>query len=289
MEKLRIYFLSIFIFFSCNGNNATESKHFGVKDDTLSNCAKAEMLFEEKGSQGTYRSQLYLDSAIKLCPSLAKAWREKGVPFLKRGDYATWLSYLNRAVEISPSDFLDIRAWCKVKFLHDYNGALEDFKNFDLLHAKNPKIIGDYNIYTWMALCETGLNNHEIALRYANKSIAISSKEHGEEWVGMYDFLYRGNIKLALKDYKGALEDFNKQLRNSDKLAEGYYYQGLAFLRQKKKKDAKKSFKKSIYYFTNGYTMSDPYVEMPFKVYLSDAEIELSKLLSPPAYDTHTP
>ncbi len=278
MEKLRIYFPSIFIFLSCYGNNAAESKQFGVKEDTLSNCAKAEMLFEEKGDQGTYRSQFYLDSAIRLCPSLAKAWREKGVPFLKRGDYARWLTYLNRAIEISPVDFLDIRAWCKAKFLHDYNGALEDFKNFELLTPETPRVIGDYNIYTWMALCETALNRHEAALNYANKSIAISSKEHGEEWVGMFDFLYRGNIKLALKDYQGALEDFNKQLLNSDKLAEGYYYQGLAFLGQKKKKEAKKSFKKSIYYFKNGYTMSDPYVEMPFKIYLSDAKIELSKL-----------
>ncbi|WP_333624730.1 hypothetical protein [Sphingobacterium siyangense] len=278
MEKLRIYFPSIFIFLSCHGNNAARSKQFGVKEDTLSNCAKAEMLFAEKGDQGTNSSQFYLDSAIRLCPNFAKAWREKGVPFLKRGDYATWLAYLNRAIEISPIDFLDIRAWCKAKFLHDYKGALEDFKNFDLLTTDTPKVIGDYNIYTWMALCEAGLNHHEAALKYANKSIAISSEEHGEEWVGMFDFLYRGNIKLALKDYKGALEDFNKQLRNSDKLADGYYYQGLALLGQKKKKDAKKSFKKSIYYFTNGYTMSDPYVEMPFKVYLSDAEIELSKL-----------
>ncbi|MDR3006904.1 MAG: hypothetical protein LBV59_03155 [Sphingobacterium sp.] len=249
-----------------------------MKADTLSNCAKAEMLFEEKGNQGTYRSQFYLDSAIRLCPNLAKAWREKGVPFLKRGDYATWLNCLNRAIEISPADFLDIRAWSKAKFLHDYKGALEDFKNFDLLRPENPKVIGDYNIYTWMALCESGLDHYKLALEYANKSIAISSKEHGEEWVGMYDFLYRGNIKLVLKDYKGALEDFDKQLRNSDKLAEGYYYKGLALLGQKRKKDAKKSFEKSVYYFVNGYTMLDPYVEMPFKVYINDAKIELAKL-----------
>ncbi|WP_313265506.1 hypothetical protein [Sphingobacterium sp.] len=162
--------------------------------------------------------------------------------------------------------------------MHDYKGALEDFKNFDLLRPENPKVIGDYNIYTWMALCEIGLDHYKLALAYANKSIAISSKEHREEWVGMYDFLYRGNIKLVLKDYKGALEDFDKQLRNSDKLAEGYYYQGVAFLRLKRKKDAKKSFEKSVYYFVNGYTMLDPYVEMPFKVYIHDAKIELAKL-----------
>lgn len=257
------------------GQNTAVSDSSTNSPDSLDACAKAEILYAKNAWQGSYKSQQYLDSAFMLCPNMAKARHEKSVPFLKRGDYASWIAYLDEAIAIAPADFLDARAWCKAKFLHDYSGALADFKHFDSITTAEIKAVGDNNIYTWMGLCEYGLGNYQAALQFLDKSIAAATAVHGEDWVGLYDFIYRGNIKLALKDYQGALADFNKQVNHTEKLADAYYYRGIALHKLQNKKEAKEAYQQALHFFNHGYTMTDPYVEMPFKIYPDEVESAL--------------
>src|SRR5262245_41232077 len=106
---------------------------------TDSNCARACRLYNEadKFYQGTRICQLYLDSAIRLCPGYAEAWHEFSVPFLKRGDFFTWRKYMDKAVELKPRAWLGTHGWCRFKFLKDYEGALEDLKRYDTLTEFN--------------------------------------------------------------------------------------------------------------------------------------------------------
>lgn len=267
MGYLWIFCLSFCLFaMACNGQR---------KAGPTTDCALAEQLYEQHGRQGSHRSQVYLDSAIRLCPDFAKAWREISVPYLKRGDYVTWLHYMDRAVELEPAYYLNIRGWCKIKFLHDYRGGLEDLLRYDQLVEGKLKMVGDYNIYAWIAIAKLGLKDSTSALEYLDKTIE-EALEQGEDWLGLYDYLYRGILKLALKDHHGAMEDFDEQIRLYDKLADAHYYKGLALKQMGQGAKARTSLEKARQLFVGeGYHITDPYVEMPWQVYLEDIDARL--------------
>lgn len=266
MEKWLIYCLSLFTILSCSKQSSKEEKVAGT------DCDLAELLYDQKGNQGSSHSQLYLDSAIRICPDFSKAYREKGVPYLKRGDYSTWFQYLNKAIELDPQSFLVIRAWCRTKFLHDYKGALEDFKAWDTMFEPGPRMVADNSIYSWMALCYAGLGDNTKALQCIDKSIEDAVREHGSEWVGLYDYFYRGNIKLAFNDFDGALADFDRQTELTDKIADVYYYKSIALLQLGRKKAAKEALFKARSLFINEQHIHDPYVEMPWQIWQEDIE-----------------
>ena len=274
MEKWLTYCLSCVIFATC----VQPSNRY---DETggLSDCELAERLYDEKGSQGSARSQHYLDSAIARCPDFAKAWHEKSVPYLKRGDYATWAYLMDKAVEIAPDVYLDIRGWCKVKFLHDYDGGLTDLQRYDMLVQGSPKMVGDFNIYTWMAFAKLGLQDSIAALAYLDKTIDEALQHLGPEWVGNYDYLYRGILKMEIGDSRSALADFDRQINHYEKLADGHYYKGLVLAKIGRKAEAKHNLERAKALFTgDGYHAQDSYVEMPWQVYLEDIEEALGQI-----------
>ncbi|SEL54257.1 tetratricopeptide repeat protein [Parapedobacter koreensis] len=269
MVKWWIYCLSLFVVTACGQRNTNRYD----PNAGLSDCELAERLYNQKGNQGSARSQQYLDSAIALCPAFAKAWHEKSVPYLKRGDYATWMQLINKVVELEPSNYLDTRGWCKVKFLHDYAGGLADLQRYDTLVAGSPKMVGDFNIHSWMAFAKLGLQDSSAALKYFDQTIDEAIRHLGPEWVGYHDYLYRGILKMELKDYDGALADLDRQIAHYDKLADGHYYRGLLLAKIGKKAQALASLEKAKALFTgDGYHAQDPYVEMPWQIYLEDIE-----------------
>ena len=66
---------------------------FITKDQPVEDCRAAEDIWqygEDRLEQGSPAWVRNLDSATNLCPGFAKAWREKGSPYVKRGDFAMW-------------------------------------------------------------------------------------------------------------------------------------------------------------------------------------------------------
>jgi tetratricopeptide (TPR) repeat protein len=231
-------------------------------------------------AQGSRNCQLYLDSAIRICPNYAEAWREFGVPFLKRGDFYTWRRYIDRAVQLKPRDFLGIRGWCRFKFLKDYTGALEDLKRYDTITNFNPRQTGDgvYSLYIVMALCERELGNYHEALSWFAKGIDSMLIQKGDYGIGLFDYLHRAVLKMKMKDYAGALSDLEKQIRKYEKFAENWYYKGLVLQTMNRQQEARDCFDKARRLFvSDGYHFSDPYCEVTDVVYLSDIDEAIRK------------
>jgi len=236
-------------------------------------------------AQGTRACENILDSALYYWPGYAEAWHEKSVPYLKRGDFFTWRKYVDKAVALKPLEYLGVRAWCRFKFLHDYEGALNDLVKLDTLTQFNPGQSGDgsYDLHIVMALSERELGYYKKAFHYFSIGIDTVLRQKGIQWVGLYDYLHRAVMRMRVKDYAGALSDLAKQIDKYSKFAETYYYQGQVLVLTGHPVEARKAFEKSKRLFiSEGYHLTDPYCEMPDAVYLEEIEEALSGIKATP-------
>lgn len=228
--------------------------------------------------QGSRPNQQYLDSAVRVCPTLAEAWRALSVPYLKRGDFATWRKYLDKAVDLQPLKTLDVRGWCRFKFLRDYEGALADLKRFDTLSRFAHRHTGDgtYSLYVVMALCERELGNYAAAAYYFTKGIDSIFYTKGKDFIGLFDFLHRAVMKIELKDYSGALADLEQEEKICKNYVETPYYKGIVYRAMGKYKLAKEQFEEARRRFKEGFHMVDVYCEMHDAVYPADIDEALA-------------
>ena len=255
-----------------------------VSDRTQTDgCKTAEEIWqfgEDHLEQGSPKWLSNLDSATNLCPGFAKAWSEKGSPYVKRGDFATWATYINKAVELDPTGFLPIRGWCRFSFLRDYEGAIADLTRLDTLVGFHTIYASDFNIYLIIGEANAALGKYDEALIYYDKDINNTMRDSGENWVGLYDYLYRGIAKYSTGNYSGALEDFNKEIKQYESLADAYYYKGLVYIQLGMKKEAKEQLEKALELINEkGFKHKDPYCEVQNEIYVSDIEAALSKLV----------
>ncbi|MCF6404876.1 hypothetical protein L3C95_18395 [Chitinophaga filiformis] len=275
MKKTYLLLYCCLIGLTVNGQ-----QNCSIYTDSLCNLACKLRNLSSSFAQGSRSSQEYLDSAARLCPDMADAWREISVPYLKRGDFVTWRKYLDRAVALQPARTLDVRGWCRFKFLRDYEGALEDLKRFDSLTHFASRHTGDgtYSLNVVMALCERELGNYDNAALYFSKGIDSIFYTKGKDFIGLFDFLHRAVLKLRQQDYSGALSDLHQQ----DKLCRNYvetsYYKGIAYRSLGKRKLAEQHFEKAARLYKEGFHMSDVYCEMLDAVYPSDVEEALAEM-----------
>lgn len=273
----KTYLLLYLCLLGCIANG---QQNCSIYTDSL--CSLACRLRNESSAfpQGSRSSQQYLDSAIRLCPDMADAWREISVPYLKRGDFVSWRKYLDKAVALQPARALDVRGWCRFKFLRDYEGALEDLKRFDSLTHFASKHTGDgtYSLYVVMALCERELGNYSNAAYYFSKGIDSIFYTKGKDFVGLFDFLHRAVLKLSMQDYTGALSDLRQQEKLCRNYVETSYYKGIAYRSLGKLKQARQQFENAARLYREGFHLSDVYCEMLDAVYPSDVNDALKAL-----------
>jgi len=220
-----------------------------------------------------------MDSALILCPSSAKAWGNKGIIYMMRGDVASWYLLAEKAVQFDPLYFLGNRAYHRMRYLRDYEGALKDLQKLDSIAGLRPVYVADVHSYILIGQCKEGLGDRAGALEYYNRSIENQIKERGESWVGTYDYLIRGILKYEMNDYEGALTDLDKQAKLYEQLADTYYYRGLVHKMTNHSDLARIDFEKAKELLTGqGFKRWDAQVVLVNEVYLSDIDTALTAL-----------
>lgn len=240
-------------------------------------CKKAYELvkFAEK-YQGYAYSQIAFDKAIELCPDFDYAYREKSVPYLKRGDFITWKKLIDKAVTLNPKENLGYRGWCQYQFLRNYTASLKDIETLENLVGENNigfSQNGNYSLCTVKALCYKGLGNNIKAIEIMEKQ--FSNKNYVPL---LFDFYHLGVSYFKQKNYLKAKENFEKQIINKDYYSEPYYYLSLILLQENKKEEAKKMIDKAIYYYDSSKFMKDAYTTIIDKVYQEEIHILQRKL-----------
>lgn len=222
--------------------------------------------------QGSRLCQLLLDSAIMACPTFAAAWREKSVPYLKRGDFATWRKWMDEAVRLEPRNYLFNRGWCMFKFLRDYTNALQDIMEYEQLtggqHSTSTDGVYDSRVVKAICMRETGDVKGAIAV--------FQQYFTDKKTPGLYDYLHSGVTRMKANDLKGALQDFRKETTIYRELADTYFYIGLVQEQLGQSAAARQSFQKAKKLFTGeGFTMYDIYAGFTDQVYLLQIEEKL--------------
>lgn len=230
---------------------------------------------EETYGQGTRGSQLKFDQAIALCPDFAYAYFEKAVPYLKRGDFVTYRRLIDKAVELSPMEYLGYRGGARYQFIRDYRGAISDLEKLDSLSAHDIgySINGDYQLNFVKALCYKALGQKTKALEIMEEQLA---KENYSPMT--YDYLHLGVLKMELGDLDGGILYLKKSIAYNEYLAEPYYYLALIYKKKKSLKDFMENMEKAKTHYLKGYRRFDPYVQPMDKIYLADIERELKTL-----------
>jgi hypothetical protein len=236
-------------------------------------CRQACDLYEspprQQSGQGTAASQAYFDQILALCPSFAPAWREKAVPYLKRGDFSTWKRLIDEAVRLQPAQYVGYRGWCRFQFLRDYAGARADLTRLMGLTNGQPGSSqdGELDLRLVLALCRRELGDRAGALALMNTYLP---ELEATQRVGLYDYLHRGVTRLQSGDYAGARADLLHELKQVSRLAETHYYLGQVYQQQHQPQLARQQWLRADSLFRLGYHRQDVYSESPDRVYLAD-------------------
>ncbi len=263
MEKFQKYCLSLLILVVYSNLQAQINCNAIEGED----CKKACEIYNDSGYQGSRESQENFDKAIALCPSFSDAFMEKSVPYLKRGDFVTWKTLIDQAVDINPKSQLGYRGWCKFQFLRDYKGAIADLEALEKIYPTGYlgySANGDYELHTTKAMCYSALGQKEKAVSIFESQLAKT--DHN---LGVYDHYQLGVTYFELGKYDKALENFEKQSKHNDFAENIYFKSKVAKIRNKDYLDLKELALKS---YDEGKNMRDVYTHHFNKVYRKQIE-----------------
>ncbi|UCA61834.1 hypothetical protein KB553_10020 [Chryseobacterium rhizoplanae] len=249
--------------------NTTSKGQVSCKNFDNDDCKKAcELANLAEPYQGYKQSQMAFDKAIELCPNFDYAYREKSVPYLKRGDFITWKKLIDKAVTLNPNNNLGYRGWCQYQFLRNYKAAINDIELLEKLVGNDNVGFsqnGDYSLQVVKALCYKGLGNNKKAIEILEKQI------HKKNYTRMfYDYYHLGILYFQEEKLEKAKIIFQKQILKDDYFAEPYYYLSLIFFKQEKTKKAKEYIIKALDYYNNNKIIKDRYTTNIDKIYKQD-------------------
>ena len=224
--------------------------------------------------------QLYCDSIIALCPNIAYAYRAKGIPYIKNGEYEKVFSLYEKMVELDPKAWTAYRGFCKCIFTKDYEGAILDFQKAQQLLPNGFEM--DHTYLFFEGLCNLELGNYSQAEKNLMQDISIQTKGNSSntEDIHFNTLLYVGILYYEMKENEKAKDYLLKCLSRYKELPDANYYlalvygrEGNAELRNKYLQIAKET--KSQGYGTNEDNV--PYAYYPHQITLYEIEKELRK------------
>lgn len=218
--------------------------------------------------------QQALDEAIAIDPTFSFAYEAKSTAYLKSGDFVTWFSLMNKAVELNPKEHLPYRGWCRYQFFRDYDGAIKDIETLDSLSKYDIgySVNAEYHLHIARALCYKALGQKQKALDIINHQLQEPNYQ-----AGLFDYLHLGVLYWELKHYNEASKALIKQQEIND-LAENRYYLGRVLIEIGKKDEALQQLKIAKEKYEKGDRMKDPYTQHADKIYLEDILAEIKDL-----------
>lgn len=235
-------------------------------------CLKCQQAIQHR--QGSRASQIHFDEALALCPTFAYAPYEKSVPYGKRGLTREWKKWMDKAVELRPTEYLGLRGWDHFIWMRNYEATIADLEKLAEMLGYDIGMTGDgtYHLEILRGLAYKGLKNYPKALE------VIQAQMNKEGYhVGLYDHLHVGVLYLELGEPKLALEALKRQ-QEENEISEVYFYSAKAHQLQGNAQARKENLQLALDFYERGKTMNNPYRQLPDRIYKLDITEELEKM-----------
>lgn len=236
--------------------------------DKDTNCHVACLELEKANRHygGDQSFQKHLLTSIELCPGFHQAYFELSVNYAKRGLMHEWIKLIDKAVELSPKDHLGWRGWYHWFFMRNYEKAIADIDSLDALSNYDIGTTGDglYHLNILKGLCYKGLGDLNKAIALIENTIA-----NEEYYQGSYDYLHLGVLYLNTDQFEKALDAFEVQ-NSFNEISEVYYYSALVHWKLENTEKALSYLNLALEKYDAQKSMSDPYIQLPDKIYRSD-------------------
>lgn len=269
MVKSSLYFLSLlFICFGCQRSpqklDAISLLSKAEKDSIIK--LKYKVFFQTH--QGTPKAMTLLDEILELDSTNAEAWRERSIPYLKRGFPGQWFENYEKAIVHDAKEWVGWRGYNYLFFYKDYKRAIADFDATDSLTEGFTDFPQAMSVDFLRGIAYYGLGSYDSALFFLQRYIDAELKGSGGlDFIDQNAFLYKGRIFQKLNNHDSALMAFNTGLKIFDQSSDLHYHKSYSFSALENLAMAKTEAKLAKKYFELGYTHRRPYVEVLDQIY----------------------
>lgn len=252
LKILKIFLSSLFLLLSLV---VASFLLFGPKEDRFHIA---------ESMQGNLFSQKLFDLLKFQYPNYSEVYFEQSVAFNKYGSHAKGFALLDQAVALDPSLHLGYRGYMKLRFLRDYEGALEDFNRLDSLTPNFVDAPWGEEIDFLRGEVYFGKQEYEKAIYFFTRNI----ENNKEDWVDIYTFVYLGLCEYNLGNYVTAINEFQRTLKQSAKTPEAYFGMAMAYEQLGEYDKAFEHITKAEEYIR--YKRDDAYNEYLNEIYLAE-------------------
>lgn len=237
--------------FSCYAQKSIDCSNVAVQDSLFNLYSKKARSFgfDHPGWDQSF------DSLIAICPNIAEAYQEKGLPHLFKGNYDKVFEYNDKAVELDPKRWTGYRGYLHCIYAKNYEKAIQDFENATQLTPNG--FIQDHTYWFFLALCHMELGNYEVAEGFLNKDIVQQKRGEGKNDLHFNSLLYFGVVYYLMNEYDKAELWLRDCLQLYEQHPMANYYMGMT-MKITGNSQAKVYFEKAKQYTREGYRLNEP-------------------------------
>lgn len=269
MGKLLTLFISAFLgVWECFGQSAVDCNSVAVQDSLFEIYSKRARRFD--WSQPEW-DQTY-DSLIAICPNIAEAYQEKGLPYVANGNLEKAFEYNNKAVELDPKRWTAYRGYLHCIYAKNYEKAIADFESAEKLAPYG--FIQDHSYSFYLGLCYLEIGDYDKSEFFFMKDIETQRRGEGTNDIHFNTLLYLGILYYSINEFDKAEYYFKDCLRLYEQHPMANYYMAKT-LKIIGNKQQEFYFEKAKQYILEGYKINEPnslYVNYPRQITLLDIE-----------------
>lgn len=237
MAKWLISFLNLFLLV---GTCSCQSLKSNTAENNCLDKSYQDSLIDRYVNKGALKTdynepewQLYLDSLISICPNIAQAYQLKAIPFIKFGDYASAMPLEDKAVELDPINWTAYRGFLKCIFTKDFQGAITDFQNAQLLTPNGGAMDHTYLFYE--GICNLELGNYNKAVENFRQDILIQTNGDSTKASDIHfnTSFYFGVLYYEMNENEKAKQFLNRCLYKYKQHPDANFYLAMVYKREK--------------------------------------------------------
>lgn len=223
MEKSLIFCLSVLMLIGCQ----SDQQHWWT--EAMEGGPEIRKKYAEKISrnhrfyQGSDWSQKMYDTLIMLQPDVEMYYRQKSVPYTKRGDFHVAIPLLEKSLELDPQENLYYYSWLTLFHYRDYEKALKLLHRYDDLTPNVRDYAQGTNVNYLKGLALAQLGRFDEAIEEYNQVISDEGEQAGTDV-----YTYKGIAHYKNNEPQLAIESLEKAMQFFEKNGMAMYFLALS-------------------------------------------------------------